>query len=177
MKNKVALFIATWFYSGMIPPIFGKSMGGTYGSIFSIPLCYLALLAPYHGIGYCIIMLVIFAFGLWAVPRAEIVLGETIDHRGRKRFHDQNQIVIDEVLGMLTSCLPLVFFKVEMLWLALLLAFGFFRFFDIAKIPPIRFFDRMQSASGVMLDDFVAGVYSALVLILAIKLGLCGPVI
>lgn len=167
MKNKAAVFMATWFYCGLIPPMFGKGMGGTYGSFFSLPLCYLALELAKAGtvISYLLVMAVVFLLGLWCVPKAEIGLGKMIDQKGKQRVHDQNQIVIDEVFGMLTSCLPLLFIQVKLTWLALGLAFAFFRFFDITKIPPTRFFDRMQSAKGVMLDDFVAGIYAALSLL------------
>ena len=45
-------------------------------------------------------------------------------------------------------------------------AFLAFRFFDIVKPPPARFFDeRVKNGFGVMADDFVAGAYSVLVLI------------
>jgi phosphatidylglycerophosphatase A len=48
------------------------------------------------------------------------------------------------------------------------LAFALFRFFDIVKIPPATFFDKMKNARGVMFDDFVAGIYAAVVLLLLV---------
>ena len=44
-------------------------------------------------------------------------------------------------------------------------AFAAFRFFDIVKPPPARFFDeRVKNGFGVMADDFVAGLYTVLTL-------------
>ncbi|MDR0378361.1 MAG: phosphatidylglycerophosphatase A, partial [Candidatus Accumulibacter sp.] len=40
-----------------------------------------------------------------------------------------------------------------------------FRFFDIVKPQPARFFDeRVKNGFGVMTDDLVAGFYTVLVL-------------
>jgi phosphatidylglycerophosphatase A len=48
-------------------------------------------------------------------------------------------------------------------WLIQLTAFGFFRFFDIAKPAPIRAIDRAsRDGWGVMLDDLVAACYTLL---------------
>ncbi|MCL5436219.1 MAG: phosphatidylglycerophosphatase A [Patescibacteria group bacterium] len=96
---------------------------------------------------------------MWCVPLAEVALGPRRDWKGRVRTRDQNQIVIDEVLGMLIVRAPVtsprhaaVLFPV---------AFGLFRLFDITKPWPIKFFDRKKSAFGVMWDDVVAGCYAA----------------
>ncbi|MBN9425237.1 MAG: phosphatidylglycerophosphatase A, partial [Burkholderiales bacterium] len=44
-------------------------------------------------------------------------------------------------------------------------AFVLFRFFDIVKPPPIRYYDRtLKSGFGVMLDDLLAAFYTLLVL-------------
>jgi phosphatidylglycerophosphatase A len=98
------------------------------------------------------------------VPRAEIALGPRDDWGGNVKIRDQNQIVIDEVLGMLITCNYLRYLQVSQLelWLLLFIGFVFFRFFDIVKIPPTKYFDRMKNPAGVMLDDFVAGVYACL---------------
>jgi phosphatidylglycerophosphatase A len=45
-----------------------------------------------------------------------------------------------------------------------------FRFFDITKIPPARFFDqKMKNGYGVVLDDVVAGIYACLSLHLLLR--------
>ena len=94
---------------------------------------------------------------LWSVPRAQIILGPKIDWKGKIKTRDQNQIVIDETLGMLIACYNLPTSD-QLFWL--LLGFVFFRFFDIAKIPPARYFDKIKNVAGVMLDDVVSGIYA-----------------
>jgi len=43
-----------------------------------------------------------------------------------------------------------------------------FRFFDIVKPQPIRYFDRkLKSGFGVMFDDFLAACYTLIVLAIA----------
>ena len=167
-NNKFAVFIATWFYTGLIPPFILKGMAGTYGSFFSLPLVWGALwLSSNVWMGlYWVITVLILLIGLWAVPRAEIALGPRDDWGGNIKTRDQNQIVIDEVFGMLITCHYLCYLQISQLqlWFFLFVGFGFFRFFDIVKIPPTRYFDRMKNATGVMLDDLVAGVYAYLLL-------------
>ncbi len=109
---------------------------------------------------YTSIIVMVFAQGMLVVPNAEEELGPMTDWKGKTKTRDQNQIVIDEVLGMLVSCIPILFVE-EYSILHFALAFVFFRFFDIVKVPPTRFFDRMKNAFGVMMDDVVAGIYAA----------------
>jgi phosphatidylglycerophosphatase A len=68
---------------------------------------------------------------------------------------DPSIVVIDEVAGM---WLALVFLPKT--WVALGLAFLFFRLFDIVKPSPARQLDRMSGGAGIMLDDAVAGIYA-----------------
>ena len=165
MKNKSALTVATWFKSGLIPPPkFMSGMAGTYGSFFTLPLCWLVLWAGKLGLPsfHFFIIAVIFTLGIWSIPWAEIMLGPRIDWRGKTKTRDQNQIVIDEVFGMLVTCYPLQLIEFKSYWIALTLTFVFFRFFDIVKVPPIQLFDDIKNEWGVMLDDFMAGFYAAI---------------
>jgi phosphatidylglycerophosphatase A len=169
LKNKFSVLIATWFYTGLIPPFILKGMAGTYGSLFSIPLVWTTLwlsdnVSPWL---YIIVTLIIYFVGLWSVPLAEVALGPRKDWGGKVKTRDQNQIVIDETLGLLITCF-LLRSGHESLWLLLLLGFGFFRLFDIIKIPPAKYFDRMKTANGVMLDDVIAGIYAFVCLRLTI---------
>ena len=69
----------------------------------------------------------------------------------------------DEVVAFLGV---LVFTPPGLAWQAA--AFVAFRFFDIAKPPPIRSLDRsVKGGFGVMLDDVVAGFYTVLVIAVA----------
>ena len=52
-----------------------------------------------------------------------------------------------------------------------LLAFVVFRFFDVIKPPPIRFFDRrFKNGLGVMWDDMLAAAYSLLLIAILVRL-------
>jgi phosphatidylglycerophosphatase A len=50
-------------------------------------------------------------------------------------------------------------------WIWVLLGFLLFRFFDILKPWPIRWFDqRVPGGFGIMLDDVLAGLYAGLLM-------------
>lgn len=55
---------------------------------------------------------------------------------------------------------------------AIIAAFILFRFFDIIKPYPARRAERMPGGIGVVMDDLVAGVYSLLLVRLAMAWGL-----
>tara|TARA_Y100001978_G_C23585923_1_gene381324 strand:+ start:184 stop:561 length:378 start_codon:yes stop_codon:yes gene_type:complete len=84
---------------------------------------------------------------------------------------DRSEIVIDEVIGQSIALLPLLLFEqtnppqLFMCMISLL----FFRFFDIVKPYPIYKFDKMNNTFGVIFDDILAGVFSALFLIIALS--------
>lgn len=74
--------------------------------------------------------------------------------------HDHPAIVWDEFVGLWITLTPLVFLGFGWLWL--IVGILLFRFFDIVKPWPIRYFDRhVQGGLGIMLDDVVAGLISA----------------
>lgn len=86
---------------------------------------------------------------------------------------DPQRIVIDEVAGMLWAIcfFPLQEMKVS-LWLFLLASFLFFRIFDITKLFPASYFDKLSHSSrsyimrgfSIVLDDVVAGIWAAIAL-------------
>ena len=74
---------------------------------------------------------------------------------------DPGEIVIDEVLGMM---LVMIVVPQDPKWA--LLAFILFRTFDIFKPWPINKVDRkLKNALGVILDDFLAAVYSGIIIV------------
>lgn len=77
---------------------------------------------------------------------------------------DSNRVVIDEVHGMLMALFLLPFS-----WKFVLAAFILFRFFDIAKPLGVRKMENLPGGWGVMLDDLLAGLYSNVLLQVAIK--------
>lgn len=76
---------------------------------------------------------------------------------------DPGCIVWDEFVGQWIALLPLLLWPAKGWWIVV--GFGLFRLFDIAKPWPISWADRnVKGGLGVMLDDALAGVAAALVL-------------
>jgi phosphatidylglycerophosphatase A len=100
---------------------------------------------------------VITLVGIWAASRTEKL-------SGRK---DPSKVVIDEVAGQFIALIP-VPFMFDAFWWPAILAFVFFRFFDIVKPYPARRLESVESGLGIMLDDIVAGIYAAVVVALAV---------
>lgn len=118
------------------------------------------------------------AVGVWSCSRVA-------EHSGAK---DPQFVVIDEVAGQyLTLILPLIpmamphvtarmdfsqyviFSALSLLnWKYLLAGFILFRVFDIFKPFPVRQLEKLRSGWGIMADDWMAGIYAAIVLRLAL---------
>lgn len=135
-----ARFVATLGGAGLIRPA-----PGTWGSAVVLPL---ALLGPLPCLA---LALVVGVAGFWAATR---VLHEASD--------DPGWFVADEGAGMLIALAALPAAS----WTGVLLAFALFRILDIAKPWPVSWADRQPGAWGVMLDDILAGVLAAAVLLL-----------
>ena len=69
----------------------------------------------------------------------------------------------DETVGQWISLLPVAPFCP---WWEILVSLALFRFFDIFKPLGIRATEKLPGGMGMMADDVVAGVYSALLLML-----------
>ena len=137
-------WIACGFGSGLVP-----KAQGTFGSAAAILpwLLLRALSLP----AYLLVVLAVFALGVWACNVAGRLLGVD-DHRS---------LVIDEFVGQWIALLPALFAP----WWIVLAGFVLFRLFDVWKPWPIGWLDRrLKSGMGVMVDDVVAGVFAALAL-------------
>ena len=147
-----AALIATFFGSGLLKPA-----SGTWGALAA--LAPGLLIAERFGASGLLIGAA-FAYGLghWA---STVWINGTEDK-------DPSPIVIDEVAGLwLTLTLA------PLTPLGAALAFGLFRFFDIVKPWPVRWADEnIGGATGIMLDDILAGIWAALVLLAAREFGL-----
>ncbi len=160
-SQRAAEVIATWFYTGKSP-----KAPGTVGSLATLPFGYLL-----HYLGGPIALGVgiaaAFVIGLWAT-KVEL---ERRASKGQEA-HDPSDIVIDEVAGQLIALLPLSI-GLAMIgteghvfpWPGWIGGFVLFRFFDVLKPPPVSWAERAPGAMGVMLDDVVAGVLAALVML------------
>ncbi|MFQ3623419.1 MAG: phosphatidylglycerophosphatase A [Acetobacteraceae bacterium] len=122
---------------------------GTWGSLAAL-VPGAMLLARAGPVAVAVGAVLVTALGWWAVTRE---LQRTADR-------DPGWIVIDEAAGMWVALAALPGFG----WAGVLAAFVLFRLFDIAKPGPVRWADRQGGATGVMLDDLIAGALVALVL-------------
>jgi phosphatidylglycerophosphatase A len=95
-------------------------------------------------------------FILCFIAVATWVSGVTQDLLGRI---DPPQVVIDEVGGILVAL-----FLVPGSWLSFSLGFLLFRIFDIMKPFPVRRAEAVKGGKGIVLDDFLAGIYANLCL-------------
>jgi len=117
---------------------------GWYASSVMPPALLAAAMAP------------LFALGIWACALTGRHLG-VADHRA---------MVWDEIVAFL-----LVLAIVPRTFAWQLAAFVLFRFFDIAKPPPIRALERRYHGGfGVMFDDLIAAGYTLLMLAAAKQL-------
>jgi len=121
---------------------------GTFGTLAGIPAYWLlAKLPPFL---WLLTVVALFFLACWVAGEAGKIYGVV----------DDGRIVIDELVGYLVTIAFLPF-----TWKAAIFGFFLFRFFDIVKPPPARWFDRrIKNGYGVVLDDVVAGLYGALAL-------------
>lgn len=136
--------IASFFGAGRSP-----WAPGTAGSLVALLLGAAAL----HGPVWLLPALAVAATlaGLLAIP-----------HAVPDREADPGWVVIDEVAGQWITLLGLA---ASPSIPGLLAAFLLFRALDIWKPGPIGWADRKPGAVGIMLDDVIAGVIAALLLL------------
>lgn len=132
-------FLAFGFGAGKMPVA-----PGTFGTLAAIPVYLLLVSAP--SLVYAVIVLGLFALGVWLCHATEQDLG----------VHDHPGIVWDEIVGYLITM-----FLAPDGWEWIVLGFILFRLFDIWKPFPIRQIERrVRGGLGNMLDDALAGFYS-----------------
>lgn len=142
-----AHWLAQGFGSGLSPVMPGTAGTLMGWALFAIPTSlWPAVFTPLF---WGVAILAGFIIGVWACDRTGRDMGVA----------DHGSMVWDEIIAF---------------WLVLLFlmpadlatqcaAFLWFRFFDMVKPPPIRFFDRhVKGGFGVMWDDIVAAFYTLL---------------
>lgn len=124
---------------------------GTFGTLVAFPM-YWYLAPRLTNAVFLLTLIWAFAIGVWACDKTGKALKES----------DYGGIVWDEIVSFM-----LVLFFTPPGWYWSLLAFLLFRFFDIVKPPPIRYFDsNWHGGLGVMFDDLLAAGYALLCLAL-----------
>src|SRR5262249_13543929 len=143
LMRRLALLIATSGYLGFAPVA-----PGTVGSAAGVALFYLA-----RAVGAAwiepVLIVVLFAAGVWAASSAEEQVGVT----------DPGPVVIDEVVGMLIT---LAWIPVTPL--GAFVGFFLFRLLDVVKPWPSRQLESLHGGLGIMADDAMAAVYGHLLM-------------
>jgi phosphatidylglycerophosphatase A len=142
VRLRISEIIGTVFYVGRFP-----FAPGTMGSLVALLVWYLlkpSIIDPL----FLLITGGVFFIGI----AVSTVLIEAWNEK------DPKEIVIDEWVGMWIS---LYLVPHTIFWG--LVAFFFFRVFDILKPGPVQVMDDMDDAIGVMMDDVVAGILACLV--------------
>jgi len=149
MTPRFIMLIATGIGVGYLPVA-----SGTWGSLVALPIHFLLTRLGTGGYLVALGLLVFVAVG--SAGAAEKILDRA----------DPSAVVIDEIAGMLVTLAP--FQPGVLTWGA---GFLLFRFFDIVKPFPVRWFDRhIHGGIGIVADDLVAGLYAAGCLWLLTKL-------
>jgi len=121
---------------------------GTFGSLFGVAIAWWTL--PLGLEWRIVVAIALIVSGFW-------ICGESARRMG---VHDHPGIVWDEIAAMY-----LVLLVAPPGITAWALGFGLFRLFDIWKPWPIRDLDhRLGGGAGIMLDDIVAALYTAVLL-------------
>lgn len=155
-KKQSILLFATGLGIGLIP-----KAPGTFGSLLGPPLVlgmlWLNLSLPV----YLLVSVVLFLVGVYLCDRGAKILG----------LDDPGCIVFDEIGAFTVVLLPVFDRAIDLrfVWYSVI-AFLWFRLFDIWKPWPVRYFDRIHGGWGIMADDYVAAVYAAICLYLTLIL-------
>jgi len=142
MRQRLSRLIALGFGSGLSP-----YAPGTVGTLWAW-LAFVVLDRWLEPAGWALLIVAAAVAGVWACGKTAHDLGVA----------DHGSIVWDEIVAF---------------WLVLLFvpagfgaqfgAFVVFRFFDIVKPPPIRYYDaKLKNGFGVMFDDLLAAFYTLL---------------
>jgi len=135
----------------MISTVFGVGYArfapGTFGSLAALPLAWL-ILWKFGPAVLAAAAICVYFIGVWS----------TGEHATRVGRIDPSECVIDEVAGQWLACaaapLSLVGFAI---------AFALFRALDISKLWPVSLGERLPGGWGIMTDDIIAAVISAVV--------------
>ncbi len=143
--------IATGFGSGYSP--FAPGTAGTLVACLLLWLLRLVFPVQFSGgwpqAHWLLLLITLFFFlGVKAANKLEAIWGS-----------DPSKVVVDEMAGVWIAMLG-----VPLSLLNLAAAFVLFRVFDIWKPLGIRKMENLKAGWGVMMDDVLAGIYSALVL-------------
>ena len=144
--------IVTFFYIGHVKLVPGSVASVVTVLVFNLSAKYLI---------FSLLMIIILVTIIFSYFSVRIYTNQFSEK-------DRSEIVIDEVIGQLIALSPLLLFLENNLsdFRMYLISLLFFRFFDIVKPFPINKFDKMNNSFGIIMDDILAGIFSALLLTL-----------
>ncbi len=174
-KPHISILLATWFGLGYLPKAPG-TWGSLGGAAFAVSwLVELGFVSP----ATTVILYQDARFlddGLLppSMPTSLSLflyrsIGVVVATRAARyaQIKDPQWVVIDEVSGQLITYY-LFFWVLPLNWKSWLLGFILFRIFDIWKPFPARQLERLPGGWGIMADDWMAGIYAAIVLRVAL---------
>jgi len=154
----IITLLGSGFFIGFIP-----IASGTFGSLIGFGLYLAPKMSEFYYLS--LVLLLIFIVGMFCAEKMKGRYGE-----------DAPQIVIDEVAGQLFTYLigsivfelffpfksfdPATAFDTKLVFG--IIGFFAFRFFDIVKLEPAKYFDNRDSGFGIMMDDIAAGLYAGI---------------
>jgi phosphatidylglycerophosphatase A len=142
-SDRAAEWIATWFGCGSSP-----IAPGTVGTLGALPLFWVLRRASWPA--YLGVWCALVGLGVWASERVSRARGT----------EDPQQVVVDEVAGVLLALLPVRGRSLGAKAASVLL----FRLLDIVKPGPIAAAERLRPPGvGIMADDLLAGLAAGLV--------------
>ncbi len=147
--TKFHYIVATFFYCGYFP-----KAPGTFASLITTFIAF----CLFYNFG----IFPVFIFFVVSVTLGFISSGKAAEKEG---IQDPSIVVIDEVAGQLVPLLLLGKLSFSPLTIAVF-SFVLFRFFDILKPFPVNKMENVKGGSGIMLDDIVAGIMAAIVILL-----------
>jgi len=158
-KSFFVKFFATCFGLGY-SPIFPGAVGVVFGAV----VAYLVHPSPFF-----IKILITLALIVFAVP---------LSTKAEKLFEkkDCKKIIIDEVIGILIATIwftPLDIYHLTgftdlsvIMFIAILFIYGLF---DTIKMYPANISQRLYGGWGIVIDDIIAGIYTAITIFLILK--------
>ena len=143
----VSNLFVTFFYIGRFP-----FASGTLGSLVGVVLWY-------YLISINLVFLILF-FILY------LIMSFILTNIYLKNSHndDPSEVICDEIIGQL---IPLSIISISDDTYLILIAFISFRIFDIFKFYPANKAEELPGASGVILDDVIAGIYSLIIVFIS----------
>ena len=143
----VSNLFVTFFYIGRFP-----FASGTLGSLVGVVLWY-------YLISINLVFLILF-FILYFIM--SFILTNIYLKKSNK--DDPSEVICDEIIGQL---IPLSIISIADDTYLILIAFISFRIFDIFKFYPANKAEELPGASGVILDDVIAGIYSLIIVFIS----------